>query len=227
MPLQPRRGKTFGIGIPTVSCKSGTRGLHGGAGLLDYFTFNRSLTHTYATSCSRTAPPGAANYLCPAHPHGAGPGGFARAASGRTRSACCSVRHRLFMRFIGSRRDPEPAMDRRNTSAPVFRSGRSRRIPAADAFGCCFLVLVFVRGIGGWHSLEDAKLGDSGWCGDVCLVGANRTARPSCVGERALLDCTFYRDVWSRGRSFFPWQPSTQACGGTGISHPTHGPVGC
>src|SRR5260370_20957195 len=95
------------------------------------------------------------------------------------------------MRVIGSGRDSEPAMDRRNELASAFRPRRSRRISAVDAISCCFLVLVSVRRTGGRHSLEDAKLGDSGRCGDVCALCANRPPPPTCLVKLPFPDRPF------------------------------------
>src|SRR5260370_26079243 len=130
------------------------------------------------------------------------------------------------MRLIGSGRDSEPAVDGRNKFAFALRPRRSGCISPLDAIGCRFLVLVSVRGTGGRHSLEDAELGDSCRCRDVCLVGAHSTARPARMGKCTFLDCPLYGNVCGWRGCVVPEQPPTPACGGTGISRSPCGIIG-
>src|SRR4029077_13494070 len=109
----------------------------------------------------------------------------------------------------------------RNTFASVFRSGRPRRIPVANAISCGVLVRVPFCCTGGGNSLEDAKLGDICRCSDVCPIGADRAARPAGMGECAFLDRPLDGNVWSGGGRVVSRQPPTTARGGTGVSRST------
>ena len=177
----------------------------------------------YAATRGGTPAPGPADYLRPAHLHGAGAGSFAGRAAAGARGVCGCVHIGLPGRGAGALGRGARGAAGRLAGSAAGGFGGALRFPAADEVGGGVLVRLPLCGAGGGNPLGPGAVHPAGRRGDDGGPAAGHVSWRLRMDGSALLGGAGGGDVHGRSRAFVHGLPQPDARFGARFSGAPHG----